>query len=98
VPVQSYYRVLSYVFEGYSERVQLTTLPPKVFIGRVMPAPAYRYLPEDGLFDVGCKTAKCLPDAIWMLTNSSVGCGHLRIGFEVTAGFKKQQNFGHEPR
>jgi formylmethanofuran dehydrogenase subunit E len=73
------------------------TLSSAVFIGRVMLNPACGYLPEDGLFDVVCKTAKCLPDALRMLTNCKVGYSHLRIGFEVTTNLKKQQNFGHEP-
>jgi hypothetical protein len=67
-------------------------LPPKVLIGRVMPAPAYRYLPEDGLFDAVCRTAQSLRGAIGILKPCAVENGYLGIRFKIVTGLKEQPN------
>jgi len=58
-------------FHGYAA--------PGVLIGGFMVDLALRNLPEGELFDAVCETPKCLPDAIQLLTPSTVGNGWLKI-------------------
>src|SRR4030042_1863444 len=69
--------ILSYTFEEYFERVQSFHgfAAPGVVIGGFMVDLAYQHLPEDRLFDAICETAKCLPDAIQLLTSCTVANG-----------------------
>jgi formylmethanofuran dehydrogenase subunit E len=73
--------IRSYTFEEYLERVRSFHgfVAPGVVIGGFMVDLAYQRLPEDGLFNAISETAKCLPDAIQLLTSSTVGNGHLRV-------------------
>jgi formylmethanofuran dehydrogenase subunit E len=73
--------ILSYTFEEYVERVQSFHgfAAPGVVIGGFMVDLAYQHLPEDRLFDAICETAKCLPDAIQLLTSCTVGNGWLTV-------------------
>jgi formylmethanofuran dehydrogenase subunit E len=74
-------KIQSYTFEEF---VDLVTsfhgyAAPGVIIGGFMVDLAYRYLPEEGLFDALCETPKCLPDAIQLLTPCTLGNGWLTI-------------------
>jgi formylmethanofuran dehydrogenase subunit E len=73
--------VVSYRFEEYTAMVESFHgyAAPGVIIGGFMVDLAYRSLPERGVYDVICETAKCLPDAIQLLTPCSVGNRWLRI-------------------
>ena len=73
--------ICSYTFEEYIERVQAfhDFAAPGVVIGGIMVDLAYRYLPKEGLFNAVCETPKCLPDAIQLLTSSTVGNGRLTV-------------------
>ncbi len=73
--------ILSYSFDEY---VQMVTSfhgnpAPGVLIGGCMVELAYRHLPKDGLYDVICETAKCLPDAVQLLTPCSIGNQWLKV-------------------
>jgi formylmethanofuran dehydrogenase subunit E len=74
-------RIRSYTYEEYIERVQSFHgfAAPGVVIGGFMVDLAYQHLPEEGLFDAVCETAKCLPDAIQLLTSCTVGNGWLNV-------------------
>jgi formylmethanofuran dehydrogenase subunit E len=52
---------------------------PGVLIGGIMVELALRNLPEGELFDAISETPKCLPDAIQLLTPSTVGNGWMKI-------------------
>ncbi len=65
------YRNIARSFHGYPG--------PGLLVGGYMVALAYRHLPKEGLFDAVCETAKCLPDAIQLLTPCTIGNGWLRI-------------------
>jgi len=52
---------------------------PGVLIGGFMVDLAYTKLPKDGLYEVICETAKCLPDAIQLLTPCSTGNQRLKV-------------------
>jgi formylmethanofuran dehydrogenase subunit E len=73
--------VLSYSFDEYAKIVSSFhgSAAPGVLIGGFMVDCAYRHLPEGGLYDVICETAKCLPDAVQLLTPCSIGNQWLRI-------------------
>lgn len=73
--------IRSYTFEEYLERIQSFHgfAAPGVVIGGFMVDLAYQHLPEDGLFNAVCETAKCLPDAIQLLTSCTVGNGWLTV-------------------
>jgi formylmethanofuran dehydrogenase subunit E len=73
--------VLSYSFDEYLNIVSSFhgSPAPGVLIGGFMVDCAYRHLPEGGLYDVICETAKCLPDAVQLLTPCSIGNQWLRI-------------------
>lgn len=73
--------IRSYTFEEYVERVRSFHgfAAPGVVIGGFMVEMAYQHLLEEGLFDAICETAKCLPDAIQLLTPCSVGNGWLTV-------------------
>jgi formylmethanofuran dehydrogenase subunit E len=70
-----------YTFEEYLERVRSFHgfVAPGVVIGGFMVDLAYRHLPEDGLFNTVSETARCLPDAIQLLTSCTVGNGRLTV-------------------
>jgi formylmethanofuran dehydrogenase subunit E len=73
--------IRSYTFEEYVERVRSFHgfAAPGVVIGGFMVDLAYQHLPQEGLFDAICETAKCLPDAVQLLTPCTVGNGWLSI-------------------
>jgi formylmethanofuran dehydrogenase subunit E len=73
--------ILSYSFDEYVKMVTSFhgNPAPGVIIGGFMIDLAYRNLPEDGLYDVICETAKCLPDAVQLLTPCSIGNQWLKI-------------------
>jgi formylmethanofuran dehydrogenase subunit E len=73
--------IRSYTLEEYLERVQSFHgfVAPGVMIGGFMVDLAYQHLPEDRLFNALSETAKCLPDAIQLLTSCTVGNGYLRV-------------------
>ena len=73
--------IRSYTFEQYVERVRdfHGFAAPGVLIGGFMVELAYQHLPEEGLFDAISETAKCLPDAIQLLTPCTVGNGWLTV-------------------
>jgi formylmethanofuran dehydrogenase subunit E len=73
--------ILSYTFEEYARMVKAFhgSTAPGLMIGGFMVDLAYRNLPEGGLYDVICETAKCLPDAVQLLTPCSIGNQWLRI-------------------
>jgi formylmethanofuran dehydrogenase subunit E len=52
---------------------------PGLLIGGYMVEMARRQLPEGTLFDAVSETAKCLPDAVQILTPCTVGNGWLRV-------------------
>lgn len=73
--------IRSYTFEEYVDRATSFHgyAAPGVIIGGFMVDLAYRHLPHDGLFDALCETAKCLPDAIQLLTPCTTGNGWLTV-------------------
>jgi formylmethanofuran dehydrogenase subunit E len=73
--------ICSYTFEEYVERVRSFHgfVAPGVVIGGFMVDLAYQHLPEDGLFNAISETAKCLPDAIQLLTSCTIGNGWLTV-------------------
>ena len=73
--------IVSYRFEEYAAMVTSFHgyAAPGVIIGGFMVDLAYRSLPKGGVYDVICETAKCLPDAVQLLTPCSVGNRWLRI-------------------
>jgi formylmethanofuran dehydrogenase subunit E len=73
--------IRSYTFEEYIERVRTFHgfAAPGVLIGGFMVDLAHQHLPQDGVLDAICETAKCLPDAIQLLTPCTVGNGWLTI-------------------
>lgn len=52
---------------------------PGVLAGGYLVAQAQKFLPEGCLFEAVCETAKCLPDAVQLLTVCSIGSGRLWI-------------------
>jgi formylmethanofuran dehydrogenase subunit E len=73
--------ICSYTYDKYIEQVQSLHgfNAPGVVIGGFMVDLAYQHLPEEGLFNAVCETAKCLPDAIQILTPCTVGNGWLTV-------------------
>jgi len=73
--------ILSYSFDEYVAMVASFhgSPAPGVLIGGYMVDFAYKNLPESGEYDVICETAKCLPDAVQLLTPCSIGNRWLRI-------------------
>ena len=68
-------KIRSLTFEEFVKKVEAFHGygAPGVLIGGYMVDLAYRHLPEEGLFDALCETAKCLPDSIQLLTPCTVG-------------------------
>ena len=73
--------IKSYMFQEFVDLVSSFHgyAAPGVIIGGFMVDLAYRYLPEEGLFDALCETPKCLPDAIQLLTPCTLGNGWLTV-------------------
>jgi len=73
--------ICSYTFEEYIDRVRAfhDFAAPGVVIGGFMVDLAYQHLPPKRLFNSICETPKCLPDAIQLLTTSTVGNGRLTV-------------------
>ena len=73
--------ILSHTFEEYAAMVESFHgyAAPGVLIGGFMVDLAYRSLPRNGLYNVICETAKCLPDAVQLLTPCSIGNRWLKI-------------------
>ena len=74
-------KIRAYAFDDYAALVRSFhgSVAPGVMIGGFMVDLAYRRLPSGGLFDVICETAKCLPDAVQILTPCSIGNRWLKI-------------------
>jgi formylmethanofuran dehydrogenase subunit E len=73
--------ICSYTVEEFIERVQSLHgfAAPGVLIGGFMVDLAKQHLPKEGLFNAVSETAKCLPDAIQLLTSCTVGNGWLTV-------------------
>jgi formylmethanofuran dehydrogenase subunit E len=73
--------IRSYSFDEYVELVRSfhSHAAPGVLIGGFMVDLAYRHLPHDAVVDALCETAKCLPDAIQILTPCTLGNGWLKV-------------------
>jgi formylmethanofuran dehydrogenase subunit E len=73
--------IRSHTYEEYVEMVKKFHgyAAPGVIIGGYMVDEAYRHLPENGIFDALCETAKCLPDSIQLLTPCTIGNGWLTV-------------------
>ncbi|MDR2018422.1 MAG: formylmethanofuran dehydrogenase subunit E family protein [Syntrophobacterales bacterium] len=73
--------ICSYSFEEYVERVRSFHghPAPGVIIGGFMVDLACRHLPGGVMTDALCETAKCLPDAIQILTPCTIGNGWLKV-------------------
>jgi formylmethanofuran dehydrogenase subunit E len=73
--------IVSYTFEEYAAIVKSFhgSTAPGVIIGGFMVDLAHGSLPEGGVYDVICETAKCLPDAVQLLTPCSIGNRWLKI-------------------
>ena len=67
--------ILSYRFDEYTNMVKSFhgSDAPGVLIGGFMVGLAYQHLPEGGLYEVICETAKCLPDSVQLLTRCTLG-------------------------
>jgi formylmethanofuran dehydrogenase subunit E len=74
-------KIVSYTFDEFAAMVKSFhgSAAPGVIIGGYMVDLAYRMLPENGLYNVICETAKCLPDAVQLLTPCSIGNRWLTI-------------------
>jgi formylmethanofuran dehydrogenase subunit E len=73
--------ICSYTFDEFAAMVTSFhgAAAPGVIIGGFMVELAYRTLPGNGLYNVVCETAKCLPDAVQLLTPCSTGNRRLTI-------------------
>ncbi len=73
--------ILSHSFDEYVSMVKSFhgSDAPGVLIGGFMVDLAYQHLPEGGLYEVVCETAKCLPDAAQLLTPCTIGNQRIRI-------------------
>jgi formylmethanofuran dehydrogenase subunit E len=74
-------KILAYTFDEYAALVRSFhgSAAPWVMIGGFMIDLVYRHLPPGGLYDVVCETARCLPDAVQLLTPCSIGNRWLKI-------------------
>lgn len=73
--------ILSYSFNEYRNMVASFhgSPAPGVLIGGYMIDCAYKNLQKGGEYDIICETAKCLPDAVQLLTPCSIGNRWLKI-------------------
>lgn len=74
-------KICSHTFDEFAAMVESFhgAAAPGVIIGGSMIELAYRMLPDNGLYNVVCETAKCLPDAVQLLTPCSIGNRWLTI-------------------
>jgi formylmethanofuran dehydrogenase subunit E len=74
-------KICTYTIEEFEDKVRAFHgfVAPGIIIGGFMVDLAYRHLPVGGLYDAISETAKCLPDAIQLLTPCTIGNGWLRI-------------------
>ncbi|WP_051327986.1 FmdE family protein [Desulfatirhabdium butyrativorans] len=81
IPSDPVHTIGPYSFEAFIEEAKsFHGYPaPGVVIGGVMVDLAMRHLPRGILFDAISETAKCLPDAIQMLTPCTTGNGWLKV-------------------
>jgi formylmethanofuran dehydrogenase subunit E len=70
-----------YTYDEYIETVRSFhgSIAPGMIAGGIMVDIAQKNLPEGEFFDVICETAKCLPDAVQLLTPCTIGNGWLKI-------------------
>jgi formylmethanofuran dehydrogenase subunit E len=70
-----------YSYEKYARKVEQFHgfAAPGLLIGGFMVEKAKRQIPKGVLYDALCETAKCLPDAIQLLTPCTIGNGWLKI-------------------
>ncbi len=73
--------IMSHTFDEFAGMVKAFhgSAAPGIMIGGSMVDLAYRCLPRGGIYDVICETAKCLPDAVQLLTPCSIGNGWLKV-------------------
>lgn len=73
--------IFSYSFDEFAKTVESFhgRAAPGVMMGGYMVQLAYSRLPEGGFYNAICETAKCLPDAIQLLTPCSMGNQWLRV-------------------
>ncbi len=74
-------KIGQYTYEAFLEEVKSFhgSIAPGIIAGGIMVDIAQKNLPEGEFFDVICETAKCLPDAVQLLTPCTIGNGWLRI-------------------
>lgn len=92
-------KIISYSFEEYTKIVKSFhgSIAPGILIGWFMVDLARRSLPDGTLYDVICETAKCLPDAVQLLTPCTIGNQWLRIidvGRYALVFYEKQTGAG----
>jgi formylmethanofuran dehydrogenase subunit E len=91
--------ILSYTFQEYAAMVKSFHgyAAPGVIMGGFMVDLAYRSLSGKALYNVICETAKCLPDAVQLLTPCSIGNRWLKIinvGRYALTFYEKQKGPG----
>ena len=74
-------RIRSYSFDEYLGMVKSFhgSAAPGVLIGGFMVDLAYQHLPVGGLYEAICETAECLPDAVQLLTQCTLGNKRLTV-------------------
>jgi len=74
-------RICDYSIEEYEQIIEKFhgNKAPGLLIGGFMVDLARKNLPAGQFFDVICESAKCLPDAVQVLTPCSIGNGWLKI-------------------
>src|ERR1035437_10364352 len=74
-------RIGPYTTEENLKRVKSFhgAISPGALAGGIMLDMAMAKIPKGVLFDVICETSSCLPDAVQLLTPSTIGNGWLRI-------------------
>ncbi len=73
--------ILSYTFEEYITMMEHFhgSVAPGILIGGFMVNLACRNLPKNTMYNVICETTKCLPDAVQLLTQCTIGNQRLKI-------------------
>ena len=71
----------NYTYEEFIDKIKSFhgSIAPGIIAGGIMVDIAQKNLPEGEFFDVICETAKCLPDAVQLLTKCTIGNGWLKI-------------------
>jgi len=74
-------KIGQYAFDEFVDKVREFhgSAAPGVIAGGVMVDIAREHLPQGKLYDVVCESAKCLPDAVQLLTPCTLGNGWLKV-------------------